>query len=177
MEDTIALMASCKHHAACQRLVMLYAPFDENAYIWCMCRACPHNKPQEDESENATNVLRDIDQLRRDLAKYHDVLKAYDNLQRHCDNQRKELASLGAAHVPIKGERDAYRKQCDKLAAENAKLRELAAGIGHLLFILDVDYCAACPRDDINHPCPVHTVEGGECLYETDLRDLGVEVD
>ena len=124
-EDTIALMASCKHHAACQRLVMLYAPFDENAYIWCMCRACPHNKPQEDESENATNVLRDIDQLRRDLAKYHDAFKAYDNLLRHCDNQRKELASLGAAHVPIKGERDAYRKQCDKLAAENAKLREL----------------------------------------------------
>lgn len=60
--------------------------------------------------------------------------------------------------------------------AENAKLRELAAGIGHLLFPLDVDYCATCPRDDINHPCPVHTVKGGECLYETDLRDLGVEV-
>lgn len=60
--------------------------------------------------------------------------------------------------------------------AENARLRELAAGIGHLLFSLDVDYCAGCPRDDINHPCPVYTVNGGECLYETDLRDLGVEV-
>ena len=60
---------------------------------------------------------------------------------------------------------------------ENAKLRELAAGIGHLLFKLDVDYCATCPRDDINHPCPVYTVKGGECLYKTDLRDLGVEVD
>ena len=65
----------------------------------------------------------------------------------------------------------------DTLAAENAKLRELAAGIGHLLFALDVDYCATCPRDDINHPCPVYTVKGGECLYKTDLRDLGVEVD
>lgn len=59
---------------------------------------------------------------------------------------------------------------------DNVKLRELAAGIGHLLFPLDVDYCAICPRDDINHPCPVHTVDGGECLYETDLRELGVEL-
>ena len=58
---------------------------------------------------------------------------------------------------------------------ENAKLRELAAGVGHLLFSLDVDYCAACPRDSINHPCPVYTVDGGECLYKADLRELGLE--
>ena len=58
---------------------------------------------------------------------------------------------------------------------ENAKLRELASGIGHLLFSLDVDYCAACPRDGVNHPCPVHTACGGECLYKTDLRELGVD--
>ena len=63
----------------------------------------------------------------------------------------------------------------DDLAAENAKLRELASGIGHLLFSLDVDYCAACPRDGVNHPCPVHTACGGECLYKTDLRELGVD--
>ena len=71
----------------------------------------------------------------------------------------------------------AANERMDLLEAENAKLRELAAGIGHLLFTLDVDYCATCPRDGINHPCPVYTVEGGECLYKTDLRDLGVEVD
>lgn len=70
---------------------------------------------------------------------------------------------------------------CDKdsryaaAMAENAKLRELASGIGHLLFSLDVDYCAACPRDGVNHPCPVHTACGGECLYKTDLRELGVD--
>lgn len=64
-----------------------------------------------------------------------------------------------------------------ELQAENAKLRELASGIGHLLFSLDVDYCAACPRDGINYPCPVYTVDGGECLYKTDMRELGVEVD
>lgn len=61
------------------------------------------------------------------------------------------------------------------LKKENAKLRELAAGIGHLLFTLDVDYCATCPRDSINHPCPVYTVDGGECLYKTDMRELGVD--
>ena len=72
---------------------------------------------------------------------------------------------------------DAARREYMRLSDDNAKLRELAAGIGHLLFTLDVDYCAICPRDDINHPCPVHTVEGGDCLYETDLRELGVEVD
>ena len=67
--------------------------------------------------------------------------------------------------------------EADKAKAENAKLRELAAGIGHLLFSLDVDYCAACPRNGINHSCPVYTIDGGECLYKTDLRELGMEVD
>lgn len=70
----------------------------------------------------------------------------------------------------------ALRERIKEIASENARLRELAAGIGHLLFSLDVDYCATCPRDNINRPCPVYTVEGGECLYKTDLRDLGVEV-
>ena len=63
------------------------------------------------------------------------------------------------------------------LAAENAKLRELLGGVGHLLFSLDVDYCVACPRDSISHPCPVYTIKGGECLYKSDMRELGVEVD
>ena len=65
----------------------------------------------------------------------------------------------------------------DAQRVENTKLRELAAGIGHLLCSLDVDYCSACPRDSINHPCPVYAVGGGECPYKTDLHDLGVEVD
>ena len=65
----------------------------------------------------------------------------------------------------------------DVWQAENAELRELAAGIGHLLFTLDIDYCATCPRDGINHPCPAYAVNGGECLYKIDLRELGVEVD
>ena len=182
-EDTIALMASCKHHDACQRLVMLYAPFDMNAYIWCMCRACPYNKPQKDESEDVTNVLRDIDQLRRDLAKYHDALKAYDNLQRHCDNQRKELASLSAAHMPIKGERDAYRKQCDRLAAENAKLRELCGDMmwtirhAHGYFKNDThEMLMTYVRGRDGKPTHVaHSLTCDEEEYERRMRELGIE--
>ena len=81
---------------------------------------------------------------------------------------KQELEAVGTA---------SYLSGRSDLKTENTKLRELAAGISHLLFPLDVDYCATCPRDDINHPCPVHTVGGGECLYKTDLRELGVEVD
>lgn len=65
----------------------------------------------------------------------------------------------------------------DRVKAENAKLREMVRDVGHLLFAIDADYCAACPRDSINHPCPVHTVGSGECLYKADIRELGIETD
>ena len=65
----------------------------------------------------------------------------------------------------------------DRIKAENAKLREMVRDVGHLLFAIDADYCAACPRDSINHPCPVHTVGSGECLYKADIRELGIETD
>lgn len=81
---------------------------------------------------------------------------------------RKELESIGTA---------AYLYGRSDLKSENAKLRELLGGVGHLLFILDVDYCVACPRDSISHPCPVYTIKGGECLYKSDMRELGVEVE
>ena len=79
-----------------------------------------------DGMQDAIDVLRDINQLRRDLAEYHDALVAHNILQEHCDNQRKELAALNAAHAPIKGDRDAYKRQCERLAAENGKLLTLA---------------------------------------------------
>lgn len=73
---------------------------------------------------DATDVLQAIDQLRRDLSGYHGQLKAHDDLQRHCERQKEQLAALQAAHKPIKDERDLYKRQADRLAAENAKLRE-----------------------------------------------------
>lgn len=78
-----------------------------------------------DKQCDAIDVLKSIDQLRRDLSGYHGQLKAHNDLQRHCDRQREQLAALGAAHKPIKAERDAYKRQAERLAADNAKLREL----------------------------------------------------
>jgi hypothetical protein len=69
------------------------------------------------------------------------------------------------------------RERLQNLADENVKLRELLSGVGYLLFALDVDYCVACPRDSISHPCPVYTIKGGECLYKRDMRELGIDVD
>lgn len=65
----------------------------------------------------------------------------------------------------------------EQTQAENAKLRSLCAEVAGILFNLDVDYCGLCDRDSINHPCPVHTIKGGECLIESELRELGVEVE
>lgn len=59
---------------------------------------------------------------------------------------------------------------------ENAKLRELGGEVASILFNLDVDRCGLCDRDSVNHPCPVHTVKGGECLIKSELRELGIEV-
>ena len=65
----------------------------------------------------------------------------------------------------------------DGLMAENEKLKSLLSEVANMLFALDVDYCALCKRDQVNHPCPAYTTVGGRCLYETDMRDLGIEVD
>lgn len=58
----------------------------------------------------ADDVLRSIDQLRRDLSGYHGQLKAHNDLQRHCDNQRKRITELEGLYAEAK--------------AENAKLRD-----------------------------------------------------
>ena len=119
--------------------------------------------------QEVIDVLRDISQLRRDLAVYHDTLVAHNILQEHCDNQRKELAALNAAHAPIKGERDAYKRQCERLVAENAKLRRLCAQMART-----VECSSGFERCALFSEC-----EAGEfepCLYEQELRGLGVEV-
>lgn len=72
---------------------------------------------------------------------------------------------------------DLVKEVIETLEAENAKLHNICAEVAGILFDLDVDYCGLCDRDSINHPCPVHTVKGGECLIESELRELGVEVD
>ena len=92
------------------------------------------------------------------------------------DRAQAERDRLQAENAKLVMRLNAEHLVRQNVERENAKLRELVSGIGHLLFSLDVDYCAACPRDEVNHPCPVHTACGGECLYKTGLRELGVEV-
>ena len=119
----------------------------------------------------ADDVLRSIDQLRRDLSGYHEQLKAHNDLQRHCDRQREQLAALGAAHKPIKDERDAYKRQADRLVAENAKLRDTA----HKMWCLLV----ATGNDDlvisIEANGIVKEIIDAEELAKT-MRELGIEV-
>lgn len=69
------------------------------------------------------------------------------------------------------------RDDLQRANAENAKLREMIGDVGNTLFSLDIDYCGSCTADNVNHPCPVYTVKGGECLYKTAMRELGIEVD
>ena len=81
---------------------------------------------------DGTDVLRAIDQLRRDLSGYHGQLKAHNDLQRHCDNQHERIGELEGLYANAKAERDeanmAFSKEHDRaefLMRENAKLREL----------------------------------------------------
>lgn len=105
----------------------------------CMKNAIEHwNK----RAETATDVLRAIDQLRRDLSGYHGQLKAHDDLKRHCDNQRRRIAELEAIHARDAAEIAELKEQTRWIAqtdsrweaavrdleqakAENEKLREL----------------------------------------------------
>ena len=75
---------------------------------------------------------------------------------------------------------DTYAAHADveasRLRAENAKLRQLVRDMHKALFTLDIDYCQACPRDNVNGPCTKFMVCGGECSIEKDMRDLKIEV-
>jgi len=83
---------------------------------------------------DATDVLHAIDQLRRDLTGYHGQLKAHNDLQRHCENQRKRIVELEGLYAKAKTKRDetamAFSKEHDRaefLMRENTKLRALYA--------------------------------------------------
>lgn len=79
---------------------------------------------QSGEADGAA-VLKAIDQLRRDLTGYHGQLKAHDDLQRHCDNQRKRIAELEGLYAKAKD--------------EIAELRELVTRIWHTARFMDAN--------------------------------------
>lgn len=118
---------------------------------------------------DGTDVLRAIDQLRHDLSGYHGQLKAHNDLQRHCDNQRERIGELEGLYANAKAERDeanmAFSKERDRaefLMRENAKLRELVQDMWHegMCECGSRGKCASCEYD-----------------YPTRMRDLGIEVD
>lgn len=142
---------------------------------------------------DGTDVLRAIDQLRRDLSGYHGQLVAHNELQRHCERQKEQLAALQAAHKPIKDERDLYKRQTDRLAAENAKLRDELAKWERLADGIDLpEYPVAqfVPKDlerenaklrelvDELHPLADYgAMDASELDRAHDLmRELGIEV-
>ena len=102
----------------------------------------------------ATDVLRAIDQLRRDLSGYHGQLKAHNDLQVHCDRQRERIAELEGLYVKSK--------------AESAKLRELAGIMAYCMQERNCDWCKVNGgTGEVTEPA------GCDVLLDL-LRELGV---
>ena len=93
-------------------------------------------------------VLKTIDQLRRELSGYHGQIKANNDLQKHCDNQRKRIAGLESLHAREK--------------AENAKLRKLLRAAWKCIHT--GASCSDC-----------RMIVGG-CTLQSAMRELGIEV-
>jgi len=117
----------------------------------------------------ATDVLHAIDQLRRDLSGYHGQLKAHNDLQRHCDNQRKRIVELEGLYAKAKAERDetamAFSKEHDRaefLMRENAKLRELAKAAW------------GCVKRQVS--CDECRMVCCGCTLQSAMRECGIEV-
>ena len=105
--------------------------------------------------ECAADVLYAIDQLRRDLSGYHGQLKAHNDLQRHCDNQRNRIVELEGLYAKAKAEKDetatAFIREYDRaefLTRERAKLRELVRDMHHFILLCgDTRFCGVITPD------------------------------
>lgn len=106
-------------------------------------------------SATADDVLRDIDQLRRDLSGYHGQLKAHNDLQRHCDNQRKRIKELEGLYARAK--------------AENAELRELLRDT-----LIQTDQY--CDKYGIEYEDIADALYKANADLNRRLHELGVEV-
>lgn len=135
---------------------------------------------------DATDAIHALDQFRRDLRDLYDQLTAHDDLQRHCDNQRKRIAELEGLYAGAKAEVAELKEQTRWMAqtdsrweaavrdleqakAENNKLRELVRDMR--LFILLASATAGVSI--LAHGKPTLGMEA----FERRMRELGVEVD
>lgn len=133
----------------------------------------------------ADDVLRSIDQLRRDLSGYHGQLKAHNDLQRHCDHQRERITELEGLYAKAKAEneqlkadnamyRTRFADSFIRLLNKRDELRELVRDIWQFTG-------AACKKYPKLFDQPA---QGGQSLqpnaidfFEQRMRELGVEVD
>lgn len=135
---------------------------------------------------DATDVLHAIDQLHRSLSGYHGQLKAINDLQRHCDNQRQRICELEGLYAKAKEEIAGLREQTRWMAqtdsrweatlrdleqakAENDKLRDLVKVMPRCR---NAD-CDGCPMA-VGVVLRSGVVCMVTCMAESKLRELGV---
>lgn len=111
----------------------------------------------------ADDVLRSIDQLRRDLSVYHGQLKAHNDLQTHCDNQRKRIGELEVLYAKVK--------------AEAAGLRELVRDMYSCISHANEADWFHFERDKLGcgMSCTVNGEACGLCALADRMRELGIE--
>lgn len=81
----------------------------------------------------------------------------------YADNRLESIETCGEMYIRVH-------------SVENERLRKLVRDMHKALFSLNLDHCQACPREDacvfMHRP-----FDCGECAFERDMRELGIEVD
>lgn len=136
-----------------------------------------------DPDQHGQHVLTAIDQLRRDLSEYHGQLKAYNDLQTHCDRQRERIACLEGLYKKVKAENAKLRKELEFERENNESIRRLFDAVAPRCGTKDcpslVEYVeqlrelVRCMWDWLLTPAV-----GGATLHDLQgrMRELGIEV-
>ena len=111
----------------------------------------------DEPSPTATDVIRAVDQLRRDLSGYHGHLVSFEDQKRHVENQRKRIVQLEGLYEEKRLLADSLRMRLDDAQAENDKLHVL---VGHMWGWLNAPSVGGSTLHDIS----------GQ------MRELGIEV-
>ena len=129
----------------------------------------------------AKDVLDAIDNLRRDLSGYHGQLKAHNDLQRHCENQRKRIGELEELYSKSKEENAELRIQLADAIESMGRVEERCAGLREfaqdmMQFFEDGDYCTTCEKAA---ECNASEIYESDCLmhsvFKDRMRELRVE--
>lgn len=72
--DELEYMAKCAHRSACERLVTLHAPLDDNSFWWCRCKTCP-NYSVDLRSFNIAMLEASVEYLRKENIDWEDTYR------------------------------------------------------------------------------------------------------